>query len=199
LYLAIQFVAQGVLGDALVNYQDAPLAEVAGRVMGSGGSSLLLIGAAISCFGLVSGDILTTSRLPYAAARDGLLPSFLAKVHPRYATPYISVILYSGIGFATSISGGFRQLAALSSSALLLIYLGVVLSAVKLRRVEGVQKSFRIPGGLLVPILAIISVIWFLSNLAANEIWAVVIYLTFFSIVYIIMESIKKSNATRSN
>jgi amino acid transporter len=191
-YLGIQFVAQGVLGAELVNFEETPLSEVASRVMGGAGATLLLAGAAISCFGLVSGDILATSRLPYAAARRGLLPAVMAKVHPRYATPYISVIVYSTIGFLASVSGGFRQMAAMSSSALLLVYLGVILSTIKLRKSNPNEKSFKTPGGFAIPILAIVAVVWFLSNLAMKELLAVVIYLGFFAVVYMIMNAIKK-------
>ena len=183
IYLLIQIVSQGVLGDSLRDQNQAPLVAVAQVVWGDNGSILLIAAAAISCFGLISGDILVTSRLPYAAARDGLLPAILAKVHPKYATPSNSIIFFSALGFILSVSGSFRQLAVLSSSAILLIYVGVIASAIKLKKMNS-HEGFVMPGGLLIPILAFLATGWFLSNLKLNEIVAAIFFIGFFTVVY---------------
>jgi basic amino acid/polyamine antiporter, APA family len=187
IYLSIHLVAQGVLGSDLALYKNAPLAKVAEQAIGPFGVTLLVAGAAISCFGLVSGDLLASPRLLFAAARDGMLPKFLAKIHPKYATPYWSVIVYAGIGFLLSVSGGFRELATLASSALLLIYVGVIFAQIKLRKVN-TEKSFNIPGGLLVPILALAATFWFLSNLAWKEIISTTVFLLALSVIYLAMK-----------
>ncbi|HJU76178.1 MAG TPA: APC family permease, partial [Gemmatimonadaceae bacterium] len=88
LYLAVQFVAQGILGPSLATATPAPLAEAAGVAFGPAGRTLLLLGASISMFGYVSGMILAVPRGLYAFARDGILPQRLAAIHPRHATPY---------------------------------------------------------------------------------------------------------------
>lgn len=194
IYLTIHLVAQGVLGSDLALYKEAPLAKVAERAIGPFGVSLLLAGAAISCFGLVSGDLLASPRLLFAAARDGMLPKFLSKVHPKYATPYWSVIVYASVGFILSISGGFRELATLASAALLLIYVGVIFAQIKLRKVN-TENSFNIPGGLLVPILALAATLWFLSSLAWKEIISTIVFLVALSIIYFVMRFVSKSKA----
>lgn len=191
-YLAIQFVAQGVLGDNLSLQKEAPLVGVAETVMGSFGKSMLVFAAAISAFGLISGDVMITSRLPYAAARDGLLPKFLSKIHPRYATPHVAILFYASVGFILSISGGFRQLAVLASSSMLVIYIGVILATIKLKKIKHEPNSFIIPGGLTIPILALIVTGWFLSNLAMKEIIGLAGFLAFFTVVYFSMKAIKK-------
>ena len=63
------------------------MAVVASTMLGTFGKAMIVVGVAISSFGLISGDVLNSSRLPYAAARDGLLPKFLSRIHPRYAPP----------------------------------------------------------------------------------------------------------------
>lgn len=191
IYLSIHLVAQGVLGADLALYKEAPLAKVAERAIGSFGVSLLVAGAAISCFGLVCGDILASPRLLFAAGRDGILPEFLAKVHPKYASPYWAVLVYTGIGFILAISGGFRELATLASAALLIIYLGIIFATIKLRKVNR-ENSFTIPGGLLVPILALAATGWFLSSLKRVEVVSVAIFLTVISILYFIFKFYKK-------
>ncbi len=192
LYVSIHLVAQGILGQNLANYPDAPLATVAQVVMGDAGNALMVLGALLSGFGLISGDILTSSRLPYSSARDGLLPTFLAAVHPKYATPHFSIVFYSGLGFTMAVSGGFRQLAILASAALLCVYVGVVLATIRLRKFKSAENAFLIPGGLLIPVLALLATLWFLSNLSIREIASVVIFLSFFALVFFTMKWIRK-------
>src|SRR4030095_3040147 len=104
IYMAIQLVAQGVLGAELANYADAPLAEAASRFLGNAGRTILLVGAVISAFGYVSGDILGSPRTLYAFGRNGILPAKMAAVHPRFRTPHIAIIVHAIIACALSVS-----------------------------------------------------------------------------------------------
>jgi APA family basic amino acid/polyamine antiporter len=118
---------------------------------------------------------------------------FLGKVHPKYATPYWAVIVYASVGFILTISGGFRQLATMASAALLIIYLGIVFATIKLRNVNR-ENSFNIPGGMLVPILALGATVWFLSSLKRVEVVSVAVFLAVISILYFISKIYKKKS-----
>jgi basic amino acid/polyamine antiporter, APA family len=155
--------------------------------MGSTGSTILLVGAAISTFGVIIGDILNSPRLAFAAARDGLLPRYLARIHPRYATPYTSIISYAVLGFLLSISGGFRQLAIMASAALLLTYLSVILAALQLRRTPVPSAAFKIPGGIVIHCVAIAVNLWFLSHLSREEFIIAAIFLVVVVVIYGVM------------
>ena len=111
LYLCLQTVAQGVLGADLANNTEAPLSATANIVFGSWGGKMLLAGTAISIFATLSGDILVTPRVIFASARDGNLPKVLAKVHPKFNTPYLSVIVFATILLLIALSGTFSTLA----------------------------------------------------------------------------------------
>ena len=103
LYLLLQMVTQGVLGAEIGSVADAPLAAVAENIVGPVGGTILLIAAAISCFGAVSTDILNTPRVIYAGSTDGLFPKFLSKIHPKFATPYWSISCFAGLIFIFAI------------------------------------------------------------------------------------------------
>lgn len=193
IYILLQTVTQGVLGTNMESVKNAPLAAVAEKIIGPAGGIILLIAAAVSCFGNVSGDLLLTPRLLFAAAKNGIFPSFLGKVHPRFATPYWAIIVYGSLIFGLSISGGFKQLAILASAAILIIYLAVILAAIKLRnKKENTEKSFRIPGGLLVPFIGIASIIWLLTSLSKWEIGSTVIFIAVICILYFLMKKYQK-------
>ena len=126
----------------------APLAEAASRVLGDGGRLLVLAGATVSMFGYVSGDMLGSPRALFAFARDGVLPSALARVHPRFHTPYIAIVVYAAIVATLAVSSSFTQLAILANVAALTLYLmcvaGVVRAAAARR--PGRRHAVRGPG-----------------------------------------------------
>lgn len=171
LYLALQTVAQGVLGSDLAVNTEAPLSATAGIVFGSWGGKMLLVGAAISIFATLSGDILVTPRVIFASARDGNLPKFIAKVHPKFNTPYVAVIVFASFMFLIALSGTFKELAILASGSILLIYAGVSLSVLKVRARDGnpTKEQFKIPGGAIIPILSFVMIAWMLSQLSLDE------------------------------
>ncbi|HZG25560.1 MAG TPA: APC family permease [Chitinophagaceae bacterium] len=186
IYIAVQLVAQGVLGNSLSNFKGAPLAEVARRIMGPFGKTLMIAGAAISMFGYLSSDILNMPRVLFRSTKDKVIPiPSLARVHSRFATPHIAIISFTVLSCILSITGGFKQLAILSTASVLLIYLGVALAVIKLRmKKTGELASFKIPGGLIVPVISVLIILWFLTNLAKNEVIGMAIFITVLSIIY---------------
>ena len=193
IYVLIQIIVQGVLGSHLSEFKDAPLAAIAEKIVGSIGLTILLYAAVISGFGAVIGDVLASSRLLFAGAKDGLFPKFLGKVHPRFGTPYWAVIVFGSLIFIFSVSGGFRQLAILASGALLLVYLAVILALIKIRikKEYSEEKTFKVPGGLIIPCIAIAAILYVLSNLSKQEIVSLIVFVTILSLVYFVMKKWK--------
>lgn len=173
LYVALQLVSQGVLGGELAHQTTAPLAAVAGRVVGVGGSTLVMIGVAVSIFGSLAGGMLSTPRAFFLAAEDGALPRALARVHPRFRTPHIAILTVAALMFLLAATGGFKHLAILSSASILCVYLAICLGALKLRYTrKQVPGAFRAPGGPLIGILGSIVVIWLLCHSTRMEVSA---------------------------
>ena len=196
IYILLQFVSTGILGSELAEYKEAPLAEVAKRLIGPIGGTVLIATGVLSIYSSVGSDILVSSRLPFVAAEDGLLPIGLSAVHPRFKSPYKAILLFCGLMFFMAISGGFKILVVLSSSATLLIYLGVVLAMFKSRlRPDTTNPSlFRAPGGLTVPILAVLVLVWVLSYVPLKEFIAMGLFLLVTAIFYFGFASWKKYN-----
>ncbi|PYS82949.1 MAG: hypothetical protein DMF70_07360 [Acidobacteria bacterium] len=174
IYILIQLVAQGALGSDLANpaYKDAPLAEAAAKFLGHIGRIILLAGATISAFGFVTSDILSSPRMIFAFGRDDALPGWFAHVHRRYRSPDVSIITYAVLAFALSITGTFEKLAVLSNVAVLLMYLLCCAACGFLVqrdvRADGAQP-FSFPGMRIVPVLAIIAIIWILGQSSISE------------------------------
>jgi len=171
LYLLIQAVAQGLLGPSMATFASAPLAEAASRVLGRGGRLLVLVGAAVSMAGYVSGDMLGSPRALYAYARDGALPSVLAYIHPRFHTPSIAIAVHALVVGALAVSSSFTQLAIVANVAALTLYLACIGASYTLQRrdVRADGAPFTIPGGPIVPVLATAVIVWLLSNATRRE------------------------------
>ncbi len=171
LFLGLQLVAQGVLGANLASHR-TPLAAAAGELLGPTGRFLVVVGAIVSTMGTLVGDVLATPRAIYATALDGGLPKTLARVSPRFHTPVASIVLFGAVVCAFALTGAFRQLAALASASVLVIYSLVCLAALRLRYSwTGPLESggFQTPGGPVVALLAIASVGWLLAHLKLAE------------------------------
>jgi amino acid transporter len=171
IYLAIQYIAQALLGTALPDFATAPLAEAAGRIFGPSGRLLMLAGAVVSMFGYVSGDMLGTPRTLFALGRNGVLPSSFTRVHPRFHTPDVAIAVYAILVGCLAITSSFTQMAILANVASLSMYLLCVAGSWELQRrdVRTGGTPFTPPGGPAAPILAIAAMLWILSHATLRE------------------------------
>lgn len=188
LYVALQLVAQGVLGPELASDQAAPLVAVAQRAFGSAGGALLAVAAAVSAFGFVSGDMLATPRILFAFGRDGFLPRKFGTVNPRHHSPAVAIAAHAAACCAFAITGTFRSLVILSTVSTLLIYLACCFSSIKLRRrnVRADGPPFVLRGGPTIPLLAAVVVIWMLTSASRVEYISVAIVLVVATVLYFI-------------
>ena len=110
-------------------------------------------------------------RSLYAFAREGLLPAPLARLHPRFRTPWVAIIVHAVIAWALASIGSFGVLVLLANVALLFSYLLCCLAAIELQRrnVQTGGSPFVPPGGPLVPALACVVVLWLLSHASARS------------------------------
>jgi len=171
LYVGLQTVSQGVLGAELANNTKAPLVAVATEVFGDWGGKMLIAGAVISIYSSLSGEMLAAPRVIFASAKDGNLPKILSRVHPKYKTPYVAIIFIAVIIVAFALTGSFKTLAIVATGSILLIYLAVSLSVLRLRRRDGMPKEdeYTVPFGPVIPILSCLFVVGLLLQIPLEE------------------------------
>jgi APA family basic amino acid/polyamine antiporter len=189
LYIALQTVAQGVLGDALTTTgADAPLAEAAGASLGGWARSLLLVGAAVSMFGYLGGMTLSMPRILFALAQDRFLPKALAQVHPVYHSPHVAIILQSSAALLLALSGTFEQLAILANASALALYFGCALASWRLRQrgVKGEGTPLAIPGAAVIPWITCAVIGWLLTGLRSIEWLGFTICVGIASLIYVL-------------
>jgi amino acid transporter len=161
LYLLIQFVAQAALPGLASSA--TPLASASVQFLGSFGGVLLTAGAVLSTTGTNSGSLLMAPRILYGMAEGGQLPSMFARVHPRYRTPHVAVIITGLLSWTFALSSQFALLAAVSAIARLLAYMATCLAVPVLRRkMPDARRGFSVPGGVIIPIAALAMSVWLL-------------------------------------
>ena len=151
IYGLIQWVVVGVLPDPA--HSQRPLAEVARIVLGPSGATLTALGALVSIYGYLSGNILATPRITFALAERGDFPSRFALVHRRFHTPYFSILAFALLVWLLALFGSFAGNATLSAGSRLFYY-GVVCAALPVLRKKDRQPALiRIPCGTFVGVL----------------------------------------------
>lgn len=123
------------------------LPRIGAQIGGAWLGGWITMGAALSTAGLFLSLLLTNSRLPFVLAQAGQMPSVVAKVHARYGTPWVAVVLSSVIysGFAVFT---FTELVVLDIWLYSLSLLVEMAAFLALRRWEpGLARPWRVPGG----------------------------------------------------
>ena len=154
IYCAVQWVALGTL-PGLAQSQ-TPLAAAADRFAGAWLALVVTVGAAVSILGTNSNTVMLGPRYLHALATDGYGPRVLARIHPRFRTPVPAILTVGALSLLLALSGSFVQLALLSVVARLCAYIGTALSVLVLRRRHaGRPGVLRLPGGPVIPVLAV--------------------------------------------
>ena len=145
IYGLIQWVVVGVLPDAA--HSDRPLADVARVAVGSFGAELVAVGALISFYGYLSAKILAMPRVTFALAERGDFPKAFAAIHPRFHTPYVSILVFAALVWGFALTGEFKWNVTLSAVARLLYYAVCCAALPVLRRKQPGDAGFRLPAG----------------------------------------------------
>jgi basic amino acid/polyamine antiporter, APA family len=132
-------------------------ASMMSKIFGPAGAGAVSIAALISIFAALNGSILSGSRVPYAAARDGYFFSAIANVHPRYRTPGVSIAALSAWASVLVLTGKYDDLFNLVIFASWILYGMTAAAVLVLRRKQpGLVRPYRTLGYPFVPLLFVI-------------------------------------------
>ena len=124
----------------------------------------------VSIFGAANGLVLTTPRLFYAMARDGLFFRRLAEVHPRFGTPAVAVGVSAAWAAVLAASGTFEQLYRfVVFTSWIFFALGAAAVFVYRRRFPDAPRPFRTPGYPVTPALFILAAAAIVANTLAAQ------------------------------
>jgi amino acid transporter len=158
LYTSVIAIAVGIVPPAILMEQASPIAFAAEQALGPAGGVLVTIGLAIAGLAATNESIMAQSRVLYAMSRDGYLPKALCKVHKRYCTPYVAVIvcaIFTAIFTAT----GLVNFVVFAVNLGFIIGFSIVnLSLMKLRKTAPhLKRPFKVPLYPLTPIAGLVT------------------------------------------
>jgi len=163
LYIMIQVVCVGTLPG--LGQSQKPLADAGSRFLGTAGGAIISAGAIISITGNLNILLLSGSRLPFAMAEQKQLPAFIGSIHRKFFTPYVSILITAGMMLFLTLKSSFLTALTISTIARLVTYAATCVSLPVFRaRREMPEPAFRLPGGTIVAILALLLIVWLLMN-----------------------------------
>jgi amino acid transporter len=184
IYALVQVVAQGTLPQPITD--NMPVSEAAQQFGGHWLALVLVVGAVVSILGTTSNTVMLGPRFLYALAKDGYGPAFLARIHPRFHTPAAAIVVQFVISLALALSGSFAGLALLSMVTRLLAYIGTAAAVLVLaRRYRDRPGALKLPGGPLIPALALLLSVGLLLSASWQNLLAVGVALSLGALIYL--------------
>jgi amino acid transporter len=139
-------------------------------LFGRAGVVLVSVFVMISSFSSLNGSMLASPRVFFAMADDGLFFESIAKVHPRFKTPYVAILLAAVLGIALVMSRSFEALTETFVLAIWPFYALGIAAIYRLRRLRPeLERPYKAIGYPVVPAIFILSVAAFVINALINQ------------------------------
>jgi amino acid transporter/nucleotide-binding universal stress UspA family protein len=176
LYAAILYVVTGILSYRVIASFQAPLVEAANQFMSTIGVIGMSIAALLATASSTNAAIMASSRINFAMGRDRILPEWFNEIHPRFLTPYRSILVTGVLAILLALSGQAAALAETSSALFMVSYALLSLALMVMHRAKPswYQPTFHVPlypwlpavGGILA--LAVITTMDVRSQIAGS-------------------------------
>ena len=177
LFLLIQVVCIGTLPNLAGS--ERPLAEASQSFLGTAGPLIMSAGALVGIFGTLNVIMLACTRLPFAMAVQGQLPVQLARVHRRFRTPHVSILVSATAVLLLALSGTFIYAVKVTVITRVIVYASTCVALPMLRRrskmassvrtVGETSRSFVLPGGMLISMVCVVLCLCLLANSGWRE------------------------------
>lgn len=131
------------------------------KLLGDFGIYFMIVMALLASLTSLNAGIMTSSRFVYAMARDWSLPKFIARLHPKYATPWVAMLVVTGYSICVTIYGFMTHyilsMILVIAATECMIYMVMAICVIRLRKKEpDTQRSFKIKGGNTLPVIVIV-------------------------------------------
>jgi basic amino acid/polyamine antiporter, APA family len=167
-YALIQVVCIGTLPE--LARSERPLSDASLSFLGAAGASVISAGALVSVAGTMNGIVLVASRLLFAMAEQRQLPEFLVKVHGRFHTPHVAILLSTTVMLGLTLFSTFVSALTISTIIRLITYVATCAALPALRSKPGIlPAAFTAPAGLFVSGAALAFSVWLLSTSSWDE------------------------------
>ncbi|WP_406831561.1 amino acid permease [Pedococcus sp. KACC 23699] len=187
LYIGVSLVITGMVPYSKLN-EGAPIASAFEAVGAGWAATLISIAAVAGLTSVILVDIVAMGRIGFSMGRDRLLPPAVAKVHPKWGTPYrITMGTIVMVALLAALIP-LKDLADLVSIGTLFAFVVVSIAVPILRRTRpDMKRPFRVPFNPLIPVLSALACLYLMTNLSLETwlrflIWMVVglaIYLVY--------------------
>jgi basic amino acid/polyamine antiporter, APA family len=148
-------------------------ADTMQALFGQVGVALVSVVVMISAFGALTAIMLAAPRVFFAMADDRLFFRTVAKVHPRYKTPYVAILLAAALGVAFVLTRTFEQLADTFVLSIWPFYGIAIAGLYRLRRLQpDLPRPYRVPGYPVLPAVFVLGVMYLVGNaLLTDPVW----------------------------
>jgi len=154
-YCAVAFVSLGVVSVEALKNSSAPLAQAASHFLGRFGAPLMGLAGLVATLSSLNTAMISSGRVALALSRDGYLPPFLSRIHPRLKTPLPAILLSGGLIAACAATARAVFLGYVANFGWLYLTVFANLSLIWLRRKFPEQeRPFEVPFYPAVPLIA---------------------------------------------
>jgi APA family basic amino acid/polyamine antiporter len=194
IYVLTGLTATGLQDYHILAQSGSPIAEAAKAMGNFTIVAAVSLGALIATASVLLTNLIGSSRVAFAMARNGQLPKSIAKVSSRLGTPYISVLVMGALLTALVATLDLKQTVAITSFAILSVHLTVNFSAIRFRKKMPNSTGFRVPLYPLVPMLGFFSCIILMFSLP-QESWIVAAVVVAISVVLYMLRGKKQTHS----
>jgi amino acid transporter len=120
----------------------------------------------------------------------------IGSVSERFRTPYIAILIHAALCAAFAVSGSFVGLMVVATLATLIVYVICCAATIQLQRMDVRTEAaipFNVPGGPVIPVIAIAIVLWLMTSSTRQEFTALAVMLVVQSLVFLLMRLRRKA------
>lgn len=166
IYLSANLAYLRVLSVPEIAASERVGAEATERIFGPAGGTLVSVIILLSIIGTLNGCFLTSPRIYFAQARDGLFFRQFGEVHPRYRTPGFAIVAQGAWSAVLIVTGSYETLVDYAMFAIWVLYVFMVAGVMVLRRTRpDLPRPYRMWGYPVTPAIFLAIAVWFLGNM----------------------------------